>query len=99
AYAKDGRFPANCITLDSDEFYSKYFNITPADLSKKASKKDRNSDWQGEELALEERAMFGEKEGRSCFAMNSPGSKSFTMNRNTHQTGKHTDIIEWLIRL
>src|SRR5699024_1387454 len=30
AYAKDGRFPANCITLDSDEFYSKYFNITPA---------------------------------------------------------------------
>src|SRR5699024_1317601 len=40
AYAKDGRFPANCITLDSDEFYSKYFNITPADLSKKASKKD-----------------------------------------------------------
>src|SRR5699024_11272789 len=50
AYAKDGRFPANCITLDSDEFYSKYFNITPADLSKKASKKDRNSDWQGEEI-------------------------------------------------
>src|SRR5699024_7613021 len=29
AYAKDGRFPANCITLDSDQFYSKYFNITP----------------------------------------------------------------------
>src|SRR5699024_2822924 len=58
--AKDGRFPANCITLDSDEFYSKYFNVasaqeaqpnvTPADLSKKASKKDRNSDWQGEEI-------------------------------------------------
>src|SRR5699024_4621476 len=40
------RFPANCITLDSDEFYSKYFNvaqanITPQELSKKASKKDR----------------------------------------------------------
>src|SRR5699024_10925502 len=39
-----GRFPANCITLDSDEFYSKYFdvssvaNITPQELSKKASK-------------------------------------------------------------
>src|SRR5699024_6480860 len=41
-----GRFPANCITLDSDEFYSKYFNITPPELSKKASKKDRNSDWE-----------------------------------------------------
>src|SRR5699024_2556391 len=35
---KEGRFPANCITLDSDEFYSKYFNVTPAELSKKASK-------------------------------------------------------------
>src|SRR5699024_7918493 len=45
-----GRFPANCITLDSDEFYSKYFNISPEELSKKASKKDRNSDWQGEEI-------------------------------------------------
>src|SRR5690625_4989616 len=48
-----GRFPANCITLDSDELYSKYFNaanITPADLSKKASKKDRNSERQGEEI-------------------------------------------------
>src|SRR5699024_6846883 len=60
AYAKDGRFPANCITLESEEFYSKYVNVasaqeaepnvTPADLSKKASKKDRNSDWQGEEI-------------------------------------------------
>src|SRR5699024_1164559 len=59
-----GRFPANCITLDSDEFYSKYFNvgqanvsqanISPEELSKKASKKDRNSDWQGEEISLEE---------------------------------------------
>src|SRR5690625_1512677 len=54
-----GRFPANCITLDYDEFYSKYFNVasaqeaqpnvTPAELSKKASKKDRNSDWKGED--------------------------------------------------
>jgi len=55
-----GRFPANCITLNSDEFYSKYFNvgqanISPAELSKKASKKDRNSDWQGEEIKLGER--------------------------------------------
>ena len=57
---KEGRFPANCITLDGDAFYSKYFNVasaqeaqpnvTPAELSKKASKKDRNSDWRGEEI-------------------------------------------------
>ena len=47
-----GRFPANCITLESDAFYSEYFNITPPELSKKANKKDRNSDWKGEEIAL-----------------------------------------------
>ena len=48
-----GRFPANCITLDDNQFYSKYFliaNVSPKELSKKASKKDRNSDWQGEEI-------------------------------------------------
>lgn len=54
----EGRFPANCITLDSDQFYSKYFNVTPnvspAELSKKASKKDRNSDWQGEEIDIQD---------------------------------------------
>src|SRR5699024_9466153 len=56
---EQGRFPANCITLDSDEFYSKYFdvtpNVSPQELSKKASKKDRNSDWKGEEIDVEER--------------------------------------------
>src|SRR5699024_4145710 len=60
--SEKGRFPANCITLDSDEFYSKYFNVanvTPAELSKKASKKDRNSDWKGEEIALEEKRAVG----------------------------------------
>src|SRR5699024_2903334 len=55
---EQGRFPANCITLDEGEFYSKYFdvssvaNTTPQELSKKASKKDRNSDWRGEEIDL-----------------------------------------------
>lgn len=36
-----GRFPANCVTLDKDEWYSKYFNVSPQEVSKKASKKDR----------------------------------------------------------
>jgi len=48
-----GRFPANCVTTEPDAFFSKYFNITPPELSKKASKKDRNSDWRGEEITLE----------------------------------------------
>jgi site-specific DNA-methyltransferase (adenine-specific) len=36
-----GRFPANCITTDDDAFYSPYFNVSPQEVSKKASKKDR----------------------------------------------------------
>src|SRR5690606_28173696 len=40
-----GRFPANCVTTEPGAFFSKYFNVTPPELSKKASKKDRNSDW------------------------------------------------------
>lgn len=36
-----GRFPANAITTDDDAFYSPYFNVSPAGVSKKASKRDR----------------------------------------------------------
>ncbi|WP_052486981.1 DNA-methyltransferase [Gordoniibacillus kamchatkensis] len=36
-----GRFPANCITIDADEWYSPYFNISPQEVSKKANKADR----------------------------------------------------------
>src|SRR5690625_3088722 len=95
----EGRFPANCITLDSDEFYSKYFNvaqanISPEELSKKASKKDRNSDWQGEEIALEE-SLTGHGN-----LQNSEGMERFkTFNRNHHPTVKPTDLMAWLVRL
>src|SRR5690625_5212182 len=88
-----GRFPANCITLDSDEFYSKYFNISPAELSKKASKKDRNSDWQGEEIAIEERVAGG-LQGRADGSLGKT-----TYNRNHHPTVKPTDLMAWLVRL
>jgi DNA modification methylase len=50
-----GRFPTNCVTVEDDQFYSKYFNITPPELSKKAPKKDRNSDWRGEEIDITNR--------------------------------------------
>ncbi|MGG1641854.1 DNA methyltransferase [Paenibacillus sp. NRS-1782] len=36
-----GWFPANCVTTDEDAFYSPYFNITPREVCKKASKADR----------------------------------------------------------
>lgn len=42
-----GRFPANCVTTEPDAFFSKYFNVTPPELSKKASKRDRLSTWDG----------------------------------------------------
>lgn len=49
AYVPDagGRFPANVVTLDTDQWYSPYFNITPRELSKKASAAERRGDgWQ-----------------------------------------------------
>ena len=51
----EGRFPANCVTTEPGAFFSKYFNITPPELSKKALKKDRNSDWRGEEIGATNR--------------------------------------------
>ena len=91
------RFPANCITLDSDQFYSKYFNvanITPADLSKKASKKDRNSDWKGEEITLEPRNNMRVNAPRA-----SEAEKHATTHGNNHPTVKPTDLMAWLVRL
>src|SRR5699024_7607730 len=95
AYAKDGRFPANCITLDSDQFYSKYFNISPAELSKKASKKDRNSDWQGEEIALEPKERF-DLEGGEGYGIDRFNTLP---TANNHPTVKPVDLMAWLVRL
>ena len=96
-----GRFPANCVTVEDDQFYSTYFNITPPELSKKASKKDRNSDWCGEEIDLPERVKVGERDGRNAFPKNSAGEKGkhSPRMRNTHPTVKPTDLMAWLIRL
>src|SRR5690625_1273784 len=91
---KEGRFPANCITLDSDEFYSKYFNISPEELSKKASKKDRNSDWKGEEITLEPRNNMRVNAPRA-----SEAEKHATTHGNNHPTVKPTDLMAWLVRL
>jgi DNA modification methylase len=90
---KAGRFPANCITTERDAFFSKYFNITPPELSKKASKKDRNSDWRGEEITLPERVAGGLK-GRNDGSLGKT-----TFNRNTHPTVKPVDLMAWLVRL
>jgi len=103
-----GRFPANIVTTESDAFWSKYCdvtaqtgNVTPPELSKKASKKDRNSDWRGEEIDLPERVKVGERDGRNAFPKNSAGEKGkhSPRMRNTHPTVKPTDLMAWLCRL
>lgn len=88
-----GRFPANCVTLEDGQFYSKYFNITPKELSKKASKKDRNSDWEGNQIDLPERAS-GSLQGRNDGSL---GGKVY--NRNHHPTVKPIELMAWLIKL
>ena len=40
-------FPRQLRNRQLDAFFSKYFNVTPPELCKKASKRDRNSDWRG----------------------------------------------------
>ena len=89
-----GRFPANCITLEEGQFYSKYFNITPKELSKKASKKDRNSDWQGKPIDLEP---------KNNMRVNAPRkneeAKHATKHPNHHPTVKPVPLMEWLIKL
>src|SRR5690625_3845131 len=108
--SEQGRFPANCITLDEGEFYSKYFdvssvaNITPQELSKKASKKDRNSDWQGEEIALEPKdsgSLVASTRGqlKDLRIPNPEYERKVPKNANTHPTVKPTDLMAWLVRL
>src|SRR5690625_1139364 len=109
---EQGRFPANCITLDEGEFYSKYFNVataheaqanvSPEELSKKASKRDRNSDWQGEEIDIEsaQEMRFASESGSGKMLPNkSAGYESRKAKGNYHPTVKPTDLMAWLVRL
>jgi site-specific DNA-methyltransferase (adenine-specific) len=90
-----GRFPANCVTTEPDAFFSPYFNITPEHLCKKASKKDRNSDWHGEPINLEEKTT---DDGRKK-PIDNPFLRGETKRINSHPTVKPTDLMAWLVRL
>ncbi|MCW2278708.1 DNA-methyltransferase [Heliophilum fasciatum] len=97
----EGRFPANCVTTDADQWFSPYFNITPQELSKKSSKKDRNSDWQGNVINLEERRTYpGSGRGviNSPYTMDGKERKP-VKSRNHHPTVKPVDLMAWLIKL
>ena len=91
----EGRFPANCVTTEPDAFFSKYFNVTPPELCKKASKRDRNSDWRGEPINLEEKAI---DDGRKK-PIDNPFLRGETKRVNSHPTVKPTDLMAWLVRL
>lgn len=96
-----GRFPANIVTVEDDAFYSKYCdvtpNITPQELSKKASKSDRNSDWKGEEIDLEPR--FTRTMGDGIGEREHNPSQKGAYNGNNHPTVKPLDLMAWLVRL
>lgn len=90
-----GRFPANCVTTEPDAFYSKYFNISLPELSKKASKKDRNSDWRGEKIEISEKVTT---DGRKK-PIDNAYNRGMTTRKNSHPTVKPTDLMAWLVRL
>ena len=89
-----GRFPANCVTTEPDAFFSPYFNVTPEHLCKKASKRDRNSDWRGEPIDLEPKNHMRVNAPRK-----SEEEKYATKHANNHPTVKPTDLMAWLVRL
>ncbi|MBC9786405.1 site-specific DNA-methyltransferase [Heliobacterium chlorum] len=97
---EEGRYPANCITTEPSEWYSKFFNITPQELSKKSTKKDKNSDWKGNVIDLEERRVYpGSGRGvlNSTHTLDGRERKP-VFNRNHHPTVKPTGLMAWLIR-
>jgi site-specific DNA-methyltransferase (adenine-specific) len=97
-----GRFPANCIATDDDAWYSKYFNVTPQDISKKASKKDRNSDWQGNEIDYESEQpvrFVSTNESGQMFPSKVSGNESHKVKGNYHPTVKPVDLMAWLVTL
>jgi len=102
---EQGRFPANCVTTEQDAFFSKYFNVTPPELCKKANKKDRNSDWKGEEIALEPKENLQGLDTRGRTLVRDDGSKTLVArwkakpSANNHPTVKPTDLMAWLVRL
>jgi DNA modification methylase len=106
-----GRFPANCITLDENAFYSPYFNVTPREVCKKASKADRNANWMGNEVEGEVktsgthnsvgRDMTNPRNamGAGERARIERGEPAQIPQKNNHPTVKPIALMAWLIRL
>jgi DNA modification methylase len=90
-----GRFPANVVTLDPDEWYSPYFNIaSPQALSKKASKSERNAGLDG--IPPQAIDRYGEC-GQGATPQQTP--RVTRHETNFHPTVKPVDLMRWLQRL
>jgi len=91
-----GRFPANVILDEEagrmlDEQHkgaSRFFYCA------KASKKERNSDWRGNEISLTPKKLVEHTNKHNISALGRE-----TVNRNNHPTVKPTDLMAWLVRL
>lgn len=94
-----GRFPTNCVTLEENEFFSEYFRVTPKELSKKASPKDRNSDWQGNEINLPPKQGGSLKGTFDKSLKTGSGKERKAFYKNNHPTVKPVPLMEWLVRL
>jgi len=95
-----GRFPANCVTTEPDTFFSKYFNVTPPELCKKASKRDRNSTWDGRQIDLPNKKVANPNYGKGGFKRPTDDeSRKIAPTSNFHPTVKPTDLMAWLVRL
>lgn len=100
---QQGRFPANLVTLEeeSEIVESKYFNITPKHLQKKASKKDRNSDYLGQEIQGEKKQkIFNGQSDKPSTEIKDVEKRFMTQPTvNNHPTVKPVELMEWLIKL
>lgn len=103
AYASTGRYPANCVSADSEEWFGDFFNVTSRDLSVKIRAHDRDTDVHGRLLPVESKhsakyplrsadveVRYGEKSRKSIVK---------TVAKNGHPTSKPTPLMAWLIRL
>jgi DNA modification methylase len=94
-----GRFPANFIHDGSDEVLEQLPQANGESVARffyvaKASNRDRNSAWNGQEIGLDEKKKYDRKsDGKSTFENGNSYKKNF------HPTVKPTELMKYLCRL
>lgn len=101
-YERIGRYPANCVTTEDDEWYSAHFNVTSRELSVKIRAEDRDEDAFGRTIPLA--AAYStkyplRKTGDAGEGTGPQRSVVKSYAKNAHPTSKPTALMQWLIRL